>query len=105
MFGLDSQSTPTFRITPCFSIRVNLDSDSNVTTSTRELIKQDLSRISKERGMQIDFNEYLLRQFSSIHVNLNSDSNVMLSTLALQEQDLPRISKERGMQINFSEQL
>jgi hypothetical protein len=100
------------------SIRVNLESLSNVMLSILEYLKlpscppnppfecskHDLLRTSTDRGIIIDLTEQYVKHDSSIRVNLESLSKVMLLVSQCSKHDLQRTSTDRGIIIDLTEQ-
>jgi ribosomal protein S8 len=94
-----------------FSIRRNLLLPSNVTASRPAHSKHDVSRISTDRGIVIDFNSAQQRkQESPIRFSLDFASNAIVLRNGCRwvlagsrhwhpKQNLSRISTEQGMQI------
>jgi hypothetical protein len=83
------------------SIRVSLDSFSNMIDSSLDRAKHNFGRISTFRGMQILFNEQFEKHESSIRVSRDSLSNVIDSSFDQAKQHFGRISTFRGMQMRF----
>jgi hypothetical protein len=84
------------------SIRVNLESDSNVIDeSDLHFEKHDEQRSSTFRGRTIDSSDDFENALDSIRVNLESDSNVIDERdLQHEKHDEPRIAREQGIVIS-----
>jgi hypothetical protein len=88
------------------SIRLKRDLLSIANISIFPPVKQDLPRVSTERGMQIDRSEQFEKHVSSIRVKFDADSKTKVSIsfrrhITPEKHDFSRFRTVRGMQMRL----